>query len=86
MAYFPLLIDLDGMYCLVSGGGRLALHKAELLLQSGADVTVIAPEISPELAALPVRQLRRAGRASAGADGRAAGRHGRAAPASPRRV
>lgn len=60
MAYFPLLIDLDGMHCLVAGGGRLALHKAELLLQSGADVTVIAPEICPELAALPVRQLRRA--------------------------
>ena len=83
MAYFPLLIDLDGMHCLVAGGGRLALHKAELLLQSGADVTVIASEICPELAALPVRQLRRA---SAGADGRASGRHGRAAPAGPRRV
>jgi len=26
MAYFPLLIDLDGMHCLVAGGGRLALH------------------------------------------------------------
>lgn len=60
MSYFPILLKLDGLPCLVAGGGRLGLHKAELLLDSGADVTVIAPEVCPELAALPVKLLRRA--------------------------
>jgi len=60
MAFFPILLDLDGLPCLVAGGGRLGLHKAKLLLENGADVTVIAPEVCPELAALPVKCLRRA--------------------------
>ena len=60
MSFFPILLDLDGLPCLVAGGGRLGLHKAKLLLEHGADVTVIAPEACPELAALPVRLLRRA--------------------------
>ena len=60
MSYFPILLDLNGLPCLVAGGGRLGLHKAKLLLESGADVTVAAPEVCPELAALPVRLLCRA--------------------------
>ena len=60
MAYFPILLDLDGLPCLVAGGGRLGLHKAALLQSHGADVTVVAPEVCPELAALPVKLLRRA--------------------------
>lgn len=60
MSYFPILLDLDGLPCLVAGGGRLGLRKAKLLLAHGADVTVIAPELCPELAALPVTLLRRA--------------------------
>ena len=60
MAFFPILIDLEGAPCLVAGGGALALHKAQLLLEQGARVIVVAPEICPELAALPVeRHLRR---------------------------
>ena len=59
MSFFPILLDFDGLPCLVAGGGRLGLHKAKLLLEQGADVTVIAPEICPELAALPVQCLRR---------------------------
>ena len=57
MSFFPILLDFDGLPCLVAGGGRLGLHKAKLLLEQGADVTVIAPEICPELAALPVQCL-----------------------------
>ncbi len=59
MSFFPILLDFEGLPCLVAGGGRLGLHKTKLLLENGADVTVIAPEICPELAALPVRCLRR---------------------------
>lgn len=59
MAFFPILIELEGAPCLVAGGGRLALHKAKLLLEHGAQVLVVAPEICPELEALPVRRAYR---------------------------
>ena len=60
MAYYPILIDWQDVPCLVAGGGSLALHKAELLTQQGADVTVVAPEVCEEIRALPVNvQLRR---------------------------
>ena len=59
MAFFPILIDLQGAPCLVAGGGALALHKVRLLLEQGAAVCVVAPEICPELAELPVELRRR---------------------------
>ena len=59
MAFFPILIELERAPCLVAGGGALALHKTKLLLAQGAHVRVIAPEISPELEALPVQLVRR---------------------------
>ena len=59
MSFFPILLDFDGLPCLVAGGGRLGLHKAKLLLEQGADVTVIAPEICSELVSLRVKCLRR---------------------------
>ncbi|MBO5516729.1 MAG: bifunctional precorrin-2 dehydrogenase/sirohydrochlorin ferrochelatase [Firmicutes bacterium] len=59
MAYFPILIDWDGLPCLVAGGGRLALHKAALLTEQGAVVTVVAPEICEEILALPVTPVLR---------------------------
>lgn len=55
MAFFPILIELQDAPCLVAGGGALALHKAQKLLEHGAQVRVIAPEICPELQALPVQ-------------------------------
>lgn len=53
----PYLISLDltDQPVLVIGGGRIATRKVEGLLDSGARITVIAPELSPrlrELAAL----------------------------------
>ena len=63
MGFYPLLIDLQGLPCLVAGGGALAKHKVELLVGQGADVTVVAPEISPEIRALPVAAAERRVRA-----------------------
>nr|WP_326185338.1 bifunctional precorrin-2 dehydrogenase/sirohydrochlorin ferrochelatase [uncultured Oscillibacter sp.] len=61
MAYFPFFVDLEGRHGLIVGGGRVALRKAEKLLPFGPGLTVVAPEILPELAALPaVRPVRRA--------------------------
>ncbi|MDQ3107738.1 MAG: bifunctional precorrin-2 dehydrogenase/sirohydrochlorin ferrochelatase [Actinomycetota bacterium] len=58
---YPVNLVLTGRRCLVVGGGRVALRKVEGLLACGADVTVIAPEVDPDLAANPdVRVLGRA--------------------------
>jgi siroheme synthase-like protein len=52
-------LDLAGRPCLVVGGGAVAAEKARGLLECGARVTVVAPEVSPELRALPVELLER---------------------------
>jgi siroheme synthase-like protein len=49
---YPVNLRLAGTRCLVVGGGSVALAKARGLLEAGAAVHVIAPEISAELAAL----------------------------------
>ena len=59
MAFYPILMDWQDLPCLVAGGGRIALHNAELLLRQGAAVTVIAPELCPELLDLPLQAERR---------------------------
>jgi precorrin-2 dehydrogenase/sirohydrochlorin ferrochelatase len=52
-------LELDGRSCLVVGGGSVALEKVRGLLDCGAAVTVVAPEVEPELGALPVRVRRK---------------------------
>ena len=59
MSFYPILLDWQGVPCLIAGGGAIALHKAELLCAHGADVTVVAPMICPELSDLPVTVYRR---------------------------
>ncbi len=51
-AYYPVSLDVEGRACLVVGGGPVAARKAEGLLRCGAVVTVIAPDICPDMAAL----------------------------------
>ena len=51
MSYFPMFIELKDKPCLIAGGGKIALRKAETLLEFGAWVTVVAPDILPELRA-----------------------------------
>jgi precorrin-2 dehydrogenase / sirohydrochlorin ferrochelatase len=52
-------IDLTDRQVLVVGGGRIALEKVEGLLDCNARVTVVAPQIVPELERLPVELIRR---------------------------
>ena len=52
MDYFPLFIDLTNKPCLVIGAGEIAARKIELLAKAGADITVIAPEISSQVSQL----------------------------------
>jgi siroheme synthase-like protein len=44
-----LAIDLNGLPCLVIGGGKVGTHKAAVLLSAGARLTVVALKISPTL-------------------------------------
>lgn len=57
--YYIACLDLEGRDVLVVGGGRVALEKVEGLLDCGARVTVVAPQVVPELAALDVTLVRR---------------------------
>jgi uroporphyrin-III C-methyltransferase/precorrin-2 dehydrogenase/sirohydrochlorin ferrochelatase len=49
MEYFPIFIRLTGQPVLVVGGGEIAARKIDLLLRSGAQVTVVAPELIDSL-------------------------------------
>jgi siroheme synthase-like protein len=57
--YYMACLDLEGRSCLVVGGGSVALEKARGLLECGARVTVVAPDIAPELHELDVEVVRR---------------------------
>jgi siroheme synthase-like protein len=52
MSLYPLFLKLAGRRVLVVGGGPVALGKVRALLEAGAVVAVVAPEIDPELEAL----------------------------------
>jgi uroporphyrin-III C-methyltransferase/precorrin-2 dehydrogenase/sirohydrochlorin ferrochelatase len=48
--FLPIFAKISGKLCLVVGGGDVAKRKAGVLLEAGAKVRVVAPEIDPELA------------------------------------
>lgn len=50
--YFPILLNLKDQPCLVIGGGLVAHRKVVSLLQAGARVRVISPEVVDPLEAL----------------------------------
>ena len=53
MDYLPAFHNVRGKLCLVVGGGEVATRKAGVLLEAGAVVRVVAPEIEPDLARQP---------------------------------
>jgi uroporphyrin-III C-methyltransferase/precorrin-2 dehydrogenase/sirohydrochlorin ferrochelatase len=55
----PILLDLLGRRVVIVGGGTVAARRARTFTEAGADVVVIAPTVTPELAAAPVELLRR---------------------------
>ena len=58
-AGYPVVLDVVGRPCLVVGGGPVAVRKAAGLVECGAEVTVVAPEIDPAIGALGVAVERR---------------------------
>jgi uroporphyrin-III C-methyltransferase/precorrin-2 dehydrogenase/sirohydrochlorin ferrochelatase len=56
---YPVFLKLSGRRVLLVGGGRVAAGKLAGLLADGTDVTVVAPEIRPELHQPGVTIIRR---------------------------
>ena len=59
MDLFPAFIKLAGRRVVVIGGGPVAASKLEALLNAGADITVVAPELVPEIRSSSVTILER---------------------------
>lgn len=56
---YPVNLVIAGKRVLVVGGGAVAARKAAGLVAAGAQVTVVAPDIHPDVEALPVTIERR---------------------------
>ncbi len=52
MKYYPAYLDVSRRNCIVVGGGCVAARKVETLLECGAAVTVISPELTERLSEL----------------------------------
>jgi uroporphyrin-III C-methyltransferase/precorrin-2 dehydrogenase/sirohydrochlorin ferrochelatase len=53
MDYLPIFADIRDKLCLVVGGGEVGKRKAGVLLEAGANVRVVAPQIDPALTEQP---------------------------------
>ena len=47
--YYPIYVELHEQPCIVIGGGKIAEGKVEGLLTAGAQVTIIAPNLTSHL-------------------------------------
>jgi precorrin-2 dehydrogenase/sirohydrochlorin ferrochelatase len=50
MGYYPLYLEMNRRRCLVVGGGAVAERKIASLLEAGAKVTVISPDVTETVA------------------------------------
>ena len=48
--FYPVFMDLEGRRCLVVGGGPIAAEKVGKLVEHGAVVRLVSPQITSELA------------------------------------
>ncbi len=56
MNYYPIYLNLQGQRCVVIGGSPIAEGKVQGLLEAEANVTLIAPTVTPALQALITSQ------------------------------
>jgi precorrin-2 dehydrogenase / sirohydrochlorin ferrochelatase len=52
MKYYPVNLDIRRRSCLVVGGGAVGTRKVRTLLECGAAVTVVSPEVTNPIAVL----------------------------------
>ncbi len=50
--FYPVYLNLKGKRAVVIGGGEVAERKVESLLETGALISVVSPEVTPRLSAL----------------------------------
>ena len=55
MQYYPVNLDIKKRKCLVVGGGRVGTRKVVTLLECGAKVTVVSPDVRKDLLELADR-------------------------------
>lgn len=49
MAYFPFIMDIENMDCLIAGGGSIALHKAVILAEYNVNIHIVAISVCDSL-------------------------------------
>lgn len=52
MSFYPIFIEMKGRPVVVIGGGEVALQKVRGLIAVEAAITVVSPQLSPEMAEL----------------------------------
>ena len=52
MRYYPIYLDIQNRNCLVVGGGGVGTRKVATLLNCGAKVTAVSPDMSDKLRSL----------------------------------
>ena len=55
MGQIPIFVEVAAKHCLIVGGGELAARKAQILVEAGAAVAVVSPDLNPELRRLASR-------------------------------
>ena len=49
MNLYPIFMNLEGRLCVIVGGGKVAERKVLSLLESGAKIKIISPDLTPVL-------------------------------------
>ncbi len=49
MNYYPTFLNLHHKRCFIVGGGKIGERKARKLLEAGASLTIISPDLTPAL-------------------------------------
>lgn len=52
MRCYPVFLNLQGRPCVVIGGGPIAVGKVKGLIEAGAAITLVSPELTPGLQSL----------------------------------
>jgi precorrin-2 dehydrogenase/sirohydrochlorin ferrochelatase len=47
--YYPVCLNVEGKRCIVVGGGEVAERKVAVLVEAGAEVVVISPDVCDKL-------------------------------------
>ena len=57
MRYYPVNLDIQNRKCLVVGGGSVSTRKVMTLLECGAIITVVSPDVTEELLELAEKKM-----------------------------